>query len=240
MEQSTDQIRIKGFLKRLFDQRALLTVKLLERQEDFTTMLIGIEAEHNQLLLDALRPDVGNALIGQLGKAVIRGNVDGINLSFETQLIATQIENNIPLHVITFPTVINYLQRRETIRIKLGAARALTVALSLDKTLSFEGQILDISAGGLGIQVEKKLPPQVEVGQRLQCSFRLPLEADQSITSDVIVRIINPPIPGRNHSFLGVQFIDLLKPQQRLLEKAIMNLQRLAQQRRVNEEDDRD
>ncbi|MBI3771308.1 MAG: flagellar brake protein [Gammaproteobacteria bacterium] len=242
MEQLTDQIRIKGFLKRLFTQRALLTLKLFDRPEEFISMVIGLDPEQNRFMIDALQPDLGNNLLGQIGKVMIRGTFEGINLSFEANLIETKLENNLPLHVLAIPNVMDYLQRREAIRIKLSAAHPYPVELRTEdkKIPVIHGLIRDLSVGGLGIQVDKKLPAQIESGQHLECTFPLPLDVKQSIRCEVIIRVIKSPIPGQSHSFLGIQFIDMLKPQQRLLEKSIMNLQRLAQQRRNGEEDEMD
>lgn len=240
MEQLTDQIRIKGFLKRLFTQRVLLTLKLFERSEEFTSMVIGLDPEQNRFMIDALQPDLGNNLLSQSGKVVIRVHFEGIDLSFEAKLIETKLENTIPFHVLAIPSTMGYLQRREAIRIKLSAANPCPVELrSEDKKIpAIRGLIRDLSAGGLGIQIDKKLPVQLESGQRLECSFPLPLDTKQSVTCDVMIRVVKAPIPGQSHSFLGVQFIDMLKPQQRLIEKSIMNLQRLAQQRRSSEDDE--
>jgi c-di-GMP-binding flagellar brake protein YcgR len=242
MEQLTDHIRIRGFLKRLFTQRVLLTLKLLDRPEEFISIVIGIDPELNHFMIDALQPELGNNLLSQRGKVVIKANFEGINLSFDASLIETKIENNLPLHVLAIPSTMGYLQRREAIRIKLSAAHPCPVELhSTDnKSPVIRGLIRDLSAGGLGIQVDKKLPTQLEAGQQLECAFNLPLDAKQSIRCDVIIRVANPPIPGQTHSFLGVQFIGMLKPQQRLIEKSIMNLQRLARQRVSGEADDMD
>lgn len=242
MEQLTDQIRIKGFLKRLFTQRVLLTLKLFERSEEFTSMIIGLDPEQNRFMIDALQPGLGNNLLSQSGKAVIKVHFEGIDLNFEIRLIETKVENNIPLHVLAIPNTMGYLQRREAIRIKLSAAHPCPVELHTEdkKTPVIRGSIVDLSAGGLGIQVDKKSSVQAESGQRLACTFHLPLDVKQSITCDVIIRVVKAPVPGQSHSFLGVQFIDMIKPQQRLIEKSIMDLQRLAQQRRSSEEDETD
>lgn len=233
METLTDRIRIFSLLKRLKDERSLLGIGLEGSEADaFNSAIIDVSLDHNYFILDELKPKAGHRLLLARKRCHIKGQTQGIHLEFDARLGDTGEEKGVAYYVCPIPESMDYQQRRASVRINVGAANPLPVSLKNEEGLVLEGELKDLSAGGIGVRLRKDLPPQIEPGQRFECRFPCPMDAKEHFVCDIEIRLAKPKTDAHEPAFLGCQFLDLVKQQERQLDRMVMALQRLAQKRR--------
>lgn len=238
METITDSARIKALLQRLTDKRVLLAIKVDGLEPTFTTAIIELDGEHGIMMLDELKPESGNKGLRETKIVKARTQLDGVLISFVAKITAFGVEDGITYYRVQIPPALGYLQRRENVRIRVGAAHALAAKVSLlEEGLSAEGFVADISLGGLRINFKRDLPEAFQTGSRLRCSFTVVADVHETLHCDIIVRGIQNTSSRGATPFIGAEFIDIDRPAERQLQKLIMNLQRSMQQQRGITED---
>lgn len=231
METLTDKPRIRAYLQRLMDKRSLLTIRLEGQQQLFSSAIIKIDDTHSQIMLDELKPEQGNELLNQNAALNVNAQLEGVIIKFNSVVDEIGSEDGIPFYTLPIPDSVEYHQRRQTVRIKLSAAHPLPVTFRLDDGQQFDGEIDDISIGGLRARFKTNLPDSLESGHHLHCSFVLPAEKREQVNCNFIVCAIKHEKNQYGLPFLGGQFVDLRGPAERQLQRAIMTLQRAMRQK---------
>ena len=231
METLTDKARIRAFLQRLLDKRSLLTIKLADSQQLFSSAIIEVDDAQEQFMLDELKPEQGNALLQQNPHLNLNGQLEGVVINFDTQVSEFGSEDGISFYKLPIPDAIEYHQRRQAVRIKLSAAHPLPVKFRFDNDQQLEGVIDDISIGGLRARFKTNLPATLESGHHLHCSFVLPPDNKEQLNCDFIVCAIKHEKNQFSLPFIGGQFVGLQGAAERQLQRAIMTLQRAIRQK---------
>lgn len=232
METLTDTARIIGLLKRLQEQRALLSVKIENHPLEFTTAVINVTPEGGYLMLDEFQPQQGHELLKHSPIFKVRAQLEGVAISFNATVAEFGEQDAIAYYKIPIPASMDYHQRRQSVRIPLSAAHPLPVTLTAEDGMTLKGNMADLSTGGLRIRFDKDLPTTLEPGQNMDCSFPMPPDNKQNFTCGLVIRVIKGQHESHKAAFIGGQFIDITKPQERQIERTVMLLQRAAQQKR--------
>lgn len=232
MEKLTDTTRIYALLQRLIDHRALLAVKLDDGETTYTTALVEINTDDGHLILDEFKPDVADAVLEKAPIIKARAQADGVVISFISKISEVGIQDNIPFYKAPIPQVLGYLQRRQNVRIRIGAAHDLSASLSFSDGTSCNGHLEDISLGGLRIVFKKGIPPSFQKGEQTFCNFVLIGNRRETLNCEVVIRVIKNKSDRYGPAFIGAEFIELDRQAERQLQKLIMDLQRDLQQRR--------
>jgi c-di-GMP-binding flagellar brake protein YcgR len=232
MEKLTDKARIDGLLKRVFEKRTLLTVNIEGHPQQYSSAIIEISTDEGVLVFDELKPESGHAFLQKTPTFKAHAQLEGISINFKATIIEFGEDNEIPFYKTKIPSSISYLQRRQAVRIKLSAAHPMPVNLTTDDGKKFKGEISDLSSGGMRVRFDKDIPNSIEAGVHLGCTFPLPPDNKENFACDFIVRVNSNKSEPHKPAFLGGQFIDLKKPQERQLQRLIMTLQRILQQNR--------
>lgn len=232
METLTDTARITGLLRRLQEQRTLLSVRIEGHSQEFTTAIITLSAENGYLMFDELKPQQGHELLKQSPGIRVKAQLEGVVIVFNTTVTEFGEQDAIAFYRATLPATLDYHQRRQSVRIPMSAANPMPVSLKTEDGLLLKGNMADLSIGGLRVCFDKDLPAQLEPGQKLDCSFPLPPDNRERFTCELVIRVIKGRHESHKASFIGGQFVDITKPQERHVERAVMLLQRAAQQRR--------
>lgn len=234
METLTDTARIIGLLKRLIEHRALLTIKIGDHRQEFTTAIINLSTDGGYLMLDELKPESGHELLKQTPILQARAQLEGVVIGFKATVAEFGEQDAIAYYRIPIPAALDYHQRRQSVRIPLGGATPLPVTLTTTDGSALKGNMVDLSAGGLRVRFDKNLPASLEPEQQLSCSFLLPPDNKEKFVCDIVIRVIKREHEIHKAAFIGGQFIDISKQQERHIERTVMLLQRLAQQKRNN------
>ena len=232
MEKLTDQARINGLLKRVLEKHTLLTVNIEGHPQQYSSAIIEVSTDEGFLIFDELKPESGHELLQKTPAFKVYAQLEGVSISFKATIIEFGEDNEISFYKTKIPNPIDYLQRRQAVRIQLSAAHPMPITLTTDGGKKFEGEISDLSSGGLRIRFNKNIPDSIEAGVHLECMFPLPPDNKENFACDLIVRVNSNKSEPHKPAFLGGQFIDLKNPQERQLQRLIMTMQRTLQQNR--------
>ena len=229
MEKLSDKIRIRAFLQKMLDKRALLTVFINGQEEPYSSAIIQVD--DNSFIIDELKPEAGNKLLKENPVIQLKAQLDGVSIKCHAEIDEFGEDNNIAFYKLTIPEEIDYHQRRQAVRIRLSAAHPLPVTFTSVNDEIFNGDIDDISIGGLRARFKKSLSSNLENGQHLNCSFLLPPDNELTLNCDLVIRVIKHDKDQFGSSFLGGEFISMPKALERQLQRSIMTLQRASRQK---------
>ncbi len=232
MEKLTDTARIVGLLKRVLEQRVLLSATIENHSQEFTTAIINTSPAEGYLMLDELKPENGQALLKQNQTLKLKAQMDGVLMVFSTTVMEIGEQDAIAYYKIQIPAQMDYHQRRQSVRIPASATKSLPITLKSKNDLILTGSMADLSIGGVRIRFDSDLPSILEVGQQLDCSFPLPPDNKQLLLCNLAIKVIKRQHEPFKAAYLGGQFIDITKPQERQIERTVMLLQRAVQQNR--------
>lgn len=232
MDKLTDIARINSLLKRLQEARSLLTIKIEGYKQVFSSAIIKLSYKNGYFILDELKPENGDELLRKAINFEVNAQLEGITIRFPASVSEFGEEDGLPYYKAQLPETMDYHQRRAAVRIKLSAANPLIASLALGDATKLEGDIVDLSLGGLRINFQKPLPSTLENGNILKCTFPLPHDKKDLFSAQIIIRVIKHESDKTNRAFIGSQFHNLTKIQERQIQRTIMTLQRVAQKKR--------
>jgi len=231
MEKLSDKIRIRAFLQKMLDKRALLTILINGHNEPFSSAVIKVNSDDNSFIIDELKPETGNKLLDKNPVIQLKVQLDGISINYQAEINESGQDDNISFYTLAMPDEIEYNQRRQAVRIRLSAAYPLSVSFNTVNGDSFEGEIKDISIGGIRARFTQELSKSLVNGQHLHCSFLLPPDNEQTLNCDFIIRVIKHKKDQFGLGFLGGEFMNMPKSIVRQLQRSIMTLQRASRQK---------
>lgn len=220
-EKVTHAPQIIGLLRRIRDQRVLLSASVPGHPGVFNSLLLEVDPERNLILLDELNPRAGHDLVRETRQLRVHCQCQGVELGFACQVEIGQGQSGISFYRATLPEAISYLQRRGSYRVRVGLDLAVSVQLPIDEATLVEGELFDLSMGGLGANVESKL--RLERGQILPCVLNLP-KADP-FQAEIEIRFVRAEDnkPGQR---IGASFRNLQPRQQTVLRRLVTQLER--------------
>ncbi|MEO6697378.1 MAG: PilZ domain-containing protein [Gammaproteobacteria bacterium] len=124
---------------------------------------------------------------------------------------------------MSLPEVLHYRQRRSDHRVKVGNAHIIPVHLGLEETV-VQGQLWDISAGGVSIRLTEPLPYPLAQGDIIP-SCAINLNPAQAISSGLEIRLLRHDEP-RGQWVLGGRFIGLIPVHRKGIERFVASLDR--------------
>ena len=230
-EQLTDPIQIAALLKKVKDSRTLIQVTIAGQSTEYNSALLDIDAEHGYLLLDELTPPEGHHRLSEVRRltAVIR--LRGIDLRFSTRLQQIGGQSGIAFYRVDFPQQLHYRQRRAYYRVKLGLGLMVPFSIAHAASKALEGQIDDISVGGIRAQLSQQVP--FKLGDLVPgCTIQLP--TGEKIDCEIEVRYISQDEQHRK-SHLGARFVNLDRARQNTLKRFAAEAERELLRRKVKE-----
>lgn len=215
---------ILGLLKRIQNQRAMLTITLPGTDKNYNSAVLEINEEQAYLVIDELSPESGHPLLLDIKELRARTRVEGARISFSTTLIDAGRESGIAYYNLALPTEIDYLQQRASYRVKTAIVQPIPITLFHVEGQTIKGELQDLSVGGLAIRVaHKQLPAALNTTDTLPCSFRLAQNEEVTCTLEIrSIRNKDNNTPVR----LGCRFINLPAPQQKIIQRYIIALER--------------
>ncbi len=201
----TSPRRILRFLDRIREGRLLLTVTIPGHKSQFSTTLLKINPEKHVLYLDELNPKKGHQLFLKVGKLRVKAMLEGVDLVFFTKLEKAGHHDGIAFYRTSIPASVRYHQRRAHHRFRIGRHLALPITVCSERLDdSIQGQLRDISLGGMGATIEHS--SSIQTGEYLSsCNLQLP--DNERVTFALDVRSIQPE--NRGKLLIGAQFQEL-------------------------------
>ena len=91
----TNPGQIAAVLRRLREERSLLTVRLDQRRLEFRSALLGVDTAAGRLVLDELNPASGHALVHPGTPLRIICAAHGVETRFDTEVLQVGADNGI-------------------------------------------------------------------------------------------------------------------------------------------------
>lgn len=221
-EKVTHGPQIAGLLKRVRDTRTLLSVRVPGSDALFNSLLLEVDLERNHILLDELNPRAGHELAMQARQLRVHCQCQGVELSFNCAIEIGQGQQGIAFYRAALPEAINYLQRRGSFRVRVGVNIHIPINLPLDSATRLEGELFDLSMGGLGAYLSNSI--ELTRGQILEdCSLILPNNAP--LTTELEVRFVRVDKEKQSQR-IGASFRNLDPQRQNLLRRFVAQLER--------------
>ncbi len=218
----TKKPEIIALLNQAYKKKAFLTLQIGDQDQSYTTALIGVYPDHDLVVLDELSPTAGHKQFLQNREAKVTGRVNGVELRFETRLIGVGSKSDIAFYKVAMPAALYFRQQRQSYRVSLKGANVPFFSPGSGMIPSMRGFILDLSAGGVGVILDHKVP--LSCGDTLEmCVITLPERGDIKFTLQVDAVRDNARGGGMN---FGGHFCKLSKAEQTILQKYIAEAQR--------------
>jgi len=217
--------QIAQVLRRLQEQRCLLTVQVGTESEAYTSAVLEVVHEEGYLVLDELTPQDGHEKLKTTRDIQIRARLDNLEVRFVSKVAQINDGQGLPFYKVPFPERIDYPQRRQVHRVPVPLNTGYPVSVLLPDERILSGELRDISPEGMGIRLRMgTLDPTKDRGIYAICHLLLP--PDRELVTDIEFRYIDDPQLKRRVPRLGARFVDLKGTQARRIEQFCAELAR--------------
>lgn len=221
-EKITHASQIAGLLRRILDSRVLLSVQVPGHAGIFNSLLLQVNADQKFIVLDELNPAAGHQLARQVGRLQVHCQSQGVEISFGCDIDTGSDRGGISYYRAPLPTVLQYLQRRLNYRVRMVLDKEIPVHLQLDASTEAEGQLFDLSLGGVGFNLTSDI--RLERGQTLDpCVIRLP--TGDTLQVRLEIRFVQTD-DRRPTQRIGARFVGLEPQQGNMLRRLVTHLER--------------
>ncbi len=216
--------QIAHILQRLARHHALITVSLPDCEDAFSSTILKLERDAGILSIDELNPEEGHGLLLAQKRLRISARLKGVAVDFETALQDVRKEDGIAIYSVAIPTLLHYHQRRAHFRAVIGPAHEVPIVLETTHGRLLEGQVHDISPGGIGARFHHVAADELRCGQRLEsCAIKLP--RGQTVHSALEVCFVDPSEAPAELK-VGGRFIELNRGNEHMIARFIADLER--------------
>ncbi|MBU1191869.1 MAG: flagellar brake protein [Gammaproteobacteria bacterium] len=222
-EKVTHLPQIIGLLRRIRDQRVLLSVRVPGHDGTFNSLLLEVDPEKNIILLDELNPTSGHELVKEEKKIRVQCQCQGIELGFVCSVDVAKDKSGISIYRAAIPDSISYMQRRGSYRVRVGMSVNVPVVLPSEvNQTNIEGQLFDLSIGGLGANLP--MEPALKRGQIIEtCVIHLP--NNETIQAELEIRFVRLDEAHRTQR-IGAAFLHLNPQQKNRIRRFVTHLER--------------
>jgi c-di-GMP-binding flagellar brake protein YcgR len=207
----------------LFDvqrSHALIDVVIDGSDASYQSIILGVDPEAGTVTIDELFPPGFIGLPGQPVTVTVR--LDGSRrLSFASRItLRGRDADAVEYYQLMLPDALDYNQRRGAFRLKLGHGWSVTSDFLTPDLQRRSAAVRDLSSTGIRLALRQQAP--LNAGDELRdLHFEF---AGRTFQCRAGVR--NVDSEGADGTVVGATFLDLPKPEQRSLERMIMQLQR--------------
>lgn len=199
--------------------RAIIDILVTGSSQSYQSVILGVDIANGSMLIDELFPAGFIGLANQAMTIKVR-RMDGSRVSFATHIIERSRLGDVDNYRVALPANIDYRQRREVFRLDVAQDKAVRSEFCTANHQFCAAQVLDVSATGIRLELQNAV--EIAAGDVLTgLDFEF---AGNHFQCQADVRHVHSDRFGG--VAIGVAFRDFSRPQQRLLERSIMQLQR--------------
>ncbi len=203
----TDPAKIIHLLSTIEAETAFCTIELNNSDETYTSHIIEVQVTQQQMLLDELVPDSGNALLKQCRALKLTTFLNNIHLSIAITDISPVESNGEHYFKAPLPKRIYYPQRRTSPRIAISTYNLTFQGTSNRTNFTVGGIVCDISRTGIGLIINSNNSRLIRGDQLKNCTLTLPNEV--SIHFDLLIRSSKPYSNSQTKLLIGGHFDQL-------------------------------
>jgi len=219
----TDRKKIEQLLKNIEEDSPLCTIIFENSNEKYSSSILEVQLENNQIILDELFPSYGNHLMVKEPKLKLSTIHKGINLAFQLKNIDTGSSGGIVYYKSNIPDRIYYPQRRSSPRMQITLLNIPFSGISQRTQTSMGGLVFDLSRNGVGITSPNN-NARFQRGDLLRdCSITL---NKQTIYFDLIVRFVKKSNQGTRKTQVGGYFENIDSQNRNKIERFVAATER--------------
>ena len=218
-----DTRKINKLLKDIEEESPLCTISIDGIPEEFSSSILDVQLESQQIILDELIPKHGNELLININNLKLTTIFNGIHLAFKLNNIKTGSSQGIAYYKAAIPQRIYYPQRRTSPRIQLNNLNIPFSGVSDRTNSTVGGQIFDLSRGGIGITMPNNRA-RFQRGDLIK-NCRISLE-DSPMNFDLTVRFVKTVNHGAGQTQVGGYFENIAPKSQNKLQRFVASLER--------------
>lgn len=215
--------QIHRLLSDLHDSKALVTVALPDTGELFSSAVLAVKAgEKGGLLLDELNPRHGHDQLLEKRHLQVYGRLHGLSVRFDTELVSAGERQGIAFYKLRLPVEIEHGQKRAFYRVRVGLGLKVPVTLLGDSESTFDGELRDISIGGIGAVFPTATP--IDAGACIE-SCLIDLPGGEAVSCSLKIRHTEVDT-SHQELHIGASFTELTPGQERAIQRCIHSLER--------------
>ncbi|MEE8058408.1 MAG: flagellar regulator YcgR PilZN domain-containing protein [Pseudomonadales bacterium] len=200
-------------------------VEVLVNGDDvlYQSMILWLDPEERTILIDELFPTGLIGLSGQKVQVSIRQQA-GRKLKFNSVIIEQHRYEGTPIYVLAMPEGLESDQRRNAYRLPISEKITIEPHFIGPDDQTYLARLRNLSSSGIAMEVE--VDDVNGFGYDDQLTHLAFDFAGINIDCGLAVRNVEFTEPAANRVLIGAEFVDLPPPDQRVLEKSIMRIQR--------------
>lgn len=227
-------------LKLICQRHTPCIVRFKGDSKQYMTMILDVDSKKQEIKLDELTPNEGHDKFLKGDTVKITSSDNGVAVIFNCKVISSGTEDDIAFYISKLPKQVDYVQRREAFRVRLGPINKIPATFRLDTDIVKNNYLSDISFGGVCFVAEGlDLQERLAAGDLIE-SFKLDMnnegvppdpenpkkyDPDNIIDCKLLVkRVVYDEHTG--HTKISAQFQDLDRIEQRALGKYVCILER--------------
>lgn len=223
-ERLTTPEQIGPVLTHLLDDRKQVTVLVDGSDETYTSSILAVDEGRAILELDELNPRAGHELLAAQRRFRLQTRHKGIDIGFVAEVAAVDSSGGIAVYTVPFPDLVHYHPRRQAYRAEVDLSQRIPVFLELQTGAILQGELRDISVGGVGLELVRRPLQPLERGQTVEwCKVRL--EDGREIGGNLEICFVSQPRGGQR-TRIGGRFLNLRPQDNSALRQAVASLER--------------
>lgn len=199
--------------------RAIIEVDVEGGRQRYQSVILQVDIGAGSMLIDEFFPAGFIGPVGQALKVTVR-RIDGSRVSFATHIVERNRRDEVDNYRVKLPASIDYKQRREVFRLNVAHDTRARSEFRTGDSQFCAALVQDVSATGIRLELQNDI--EVAAGDVLaNLDFEF---AGQRFQCGADIRHVYRDRHGG--TAIGVAFRDFPRPQQRVLERIIMQQQR--------------
>lgn len=222
--------QIRGLLRSLIEQRALVTAHVGGRDQSFPTAVLEVDEDDDWLLLDGSPIEASNRAAEAASHLLCFAQLEKVRVRFRVEQIERIDSDGHVAFRVPLPDTLYYLQRREYFRLETPITDSPTCIFRLrdadERPQELELRVIDISGGGLAVSLANGMP-LFEVNRTYwDCELRLPENPPITLPLTICSQFRQTLPNGGEAMRVGIQFADLPRGADEAIQRYIFRVDR--------------
>lgn len=220
--------QIVSHLSLLLKNKSLLSASLGANNPSYITTLLGIDEQHNTVILDSGPKEDLNQQMLKAGKVIFNTDFRGIKVSFTGNALKQTTHKGESAFAMPIPKSLFWMQRREYFRVKAPLSKPSYCRLILDDREPVNLQLYDISLTGFAmLNVSKEISDLLIPGKSYSgCKLVLTEAGEGEISFEICAKYIINPDKLQKIQKIGCKFINIKRPIEEVIQRYMQNVQR--------------
>lgn len=221
--------QIRGLLQSMIDKRAVVTAHVGGRDQSFATAVLELDEDDEWLLLDGSTNEPSNRAAEAAGHLLCFAQLEKVRVRFRIEGHERVEPDGRVAFRAPLPETLYYLQRREYFRLETPITDSPTCRIRRDAEDGggeLELRVIDISGGGLAVQLTSDMPVLQLDKTYFNCVLSLPEHAPIQLPLTVCSQFRGTLPNGQDYVRVGIQFADLPRGADEAIQRYIFRVER--------------